>query len=65
DESSGSGSGSGCTESCVTESDSFITDAPVQEKEKTVEISSASIIQPNPLLLLLVFTVLALKEHWR
>ncbi|KAL1267365.1 hypothetical protein QQF64_032728 [Cirrhinus molitorella] len=65
DESSGSGSGSGCTEMCTTESDSFITEAPVQEKEKTDEISSASIIQPNLLLLLLVFTALALKEHWR
>ncbi|KAF4108698.1 glypican-6b [Onychostoma macrolepis] len=64
DESSGSGSGSGCTEMCVTESDPFITDAPVQEAEKTDETSSASIIQPK-LLLLLVFAALALKEHWR
>uniref|UniRef100_A0A9J8BIW9 Glypican 6b n=1 Tax=Cyprinus carpio carpio TaxID=630221 RepID=A0A9J8BIW9_CYPCA len=63
DESSASGSGSGCTETCVTEPDSFITDAPVQEAEKTDEASSASIIQPN--LLLLVLTALALKEHWR
>ncbi|XP_016097526.1 glypican-6-like [Sinocyclocheilus grahami] len=67
DESSASGSGSGCTETCVTESDSFITDAPVQEAEKTDETSPASIIQPNLLLLLLllVFAALALKEHWR
>ncbi|XP_016308114.1 glypican-6-like [Sinocyclocheilus anshuiensis] len=65
DESSASGSGSGCTETCVTESDSFITDAPVQEAEKTDETSSASIIQPNLLLLLLVFAALALKDHWR
>ncbi|XP_052420643.1 glypican-6b isoform X1 [Carassius gibelio] len=63
DDSSASGSGSGCTETCVTESDSFITDAPVQEAEKTDETSSASIIQPN--LLLLVLSALALREHWR
>uniref|UniRef100_A0A8C2BJ58 Glypican 6b n=1 Tax=Cyprinus carpio TaxID=7962 RepID=A0A8C2BJ58_CYPCA len=64
DESSGSGSGSGFTETSVTESNSFITDAPIQEAEKTEESSPASIVQPN-LLLLLVFTALALKEPWR
>ncbi|XP_059418651.1 glypican-6-like [Carassius carassius] len=64
DESSGSGSGSGFTETSVTESNSFITDAPIQEAEKTEESSPACIIQPN-LLLLVVFTALGLKEHWR
>lgn len=64
DESSGSGGGSGFTETSVTESNSFITDAPIQEAEKTEESSPACIIQPN-LLLLLVFTALGLKEHWR
>ncbi|XP_052463010.1 glypican-6 [Carassius gibelio] len=64
DESSGSGGGSGFTETSVTESNSFITDAPIQEAEKTEESSPACIIRPN-LLVLLVFTALGLKEHWR
>ncbi|XP_026073174.1 glypican-6 [Carassius auratus] len=64
DESSGSGGGSGFTETSVTESNSFITDAPIQKAEKTEESSPACIIHPN-LLLLLVFTALGLKEHWR
>ncbi|XP_051565021.1 glypican-6-like [Myxocyprinus asiaticus] len=62
EESSGSGSGSGCTETCVTESNSIVTEAPFQEAEKGDEASSStSTVQPT--LLLLLLTVLVLKDH--
>nr|XP_055071460.1 glypican-6b [Misgurnus anguillicaudatus] len=62
DDSSSSGSGSGCSETCVTESDSFITQAPLEDTEKPDEASSVSSIQPS---LLLLFTALLLNEHLR
>ncbi|ROI93604.1 Glypican-6 [Anabarilius grahami] len=62
EESSGSGSGSG-----VTDSDSFVTDAPVQEPENREEESSASpSVRPDVLLLLLLsFSALAVSDRWR
>lgn len=62
DDSSTSGSGSGCGEMCVTESDSFITQAPLEEAEKRDEASSSSSIQSSLLILLpLVVSSLVLR----
>ncbi|XP_056611078.1 glypican-6b isoform X2 [Triplophysa dalaica] len=60
DDSSTSGSGSGGGEMCVTESDSFITQAPHEEAEKRDEASSASIIRSSLLLVLSPLVVSAL-----
>ncbi|XP_061092271.1 glypican-6a isoform X2 [Conger conger] len=66
DEGSASGSGSGCTEACVTEFDFVSPEAPVVGADRSDERAAAGRPGPSPALAAaLALTALALQRQWR
>ncbi|XP_053561457.1 glypican-6 [Bombina bombina] len=66
EETSGSGSGSGCTDDiCPTESDFITTEAPPFDSDRRELEFSSSIINHQSLLTLFLSMILALQGQWR
>ncbi|KAM4702031.1 glypican-6 [Discoglossus pictus] len=67
EETSGSGSGSGCNDdSCTTESEVFTTEAPLFDSDRReLEYSSATMNPSQSLITLFLCVILALQRQWR